>query len=376
MLGVDMPAKMNVPFFNYPRVYTDERDQLLKIFDEVGQRGAFILQQDLRDFETALAHYTGSKHAIGVGNATDGLEFGWMSIGLRPGDEVIFCSHTMLATAAAIRTAGGTPIPVELADDNLIDLDAVEDAINPRTVGIMPTQLNGRTCDMERLMNIAQRHRLFVVEDAAQALGSRFKGKHAGTFGHASAISFFPAKVLGSLGDGGAVLTNDAGIFDRSFQLHDHGRDVEGEVRSWGRNSRLDNLQAAILHFRLKSYDQVITRRRAVAAIYQARLGDLEELQLPPAPDANPDHFDVYQNYELQADRRDELKEHLKANGIGTLVQWGGKAVHQWERLGFLVKLPKVERFFRRCIMLPMNMFVSNEEVHYVCDQVRSFYRT
>ena len=370
-----MSASKSVPFFNYPRAYLDDRDDLLKIFEDVGHRGAFIMQQDLRDFEAALATYTGAQYAIGVANATDGLELAWMAIGMRPGDEVICCSHTMLATAASIKTAGGIPVPVELGEDGLIDPDAVEAAVNPRTVGIMPTQLNGRTCNMDRIMAIAEKDRLFVVEDAAQALGSRFKGKHAGTFGQAAAISFFPAKVLGCLGDGGGVITNDYGIFDKVYQLHDHGRDAYGEIKSWGRNSRLDNLQAAILNHRLKSYDKVIARRREIAALYQARLGDLDELQLPPAPNANPDHFDIYQNYELQADRRDELKEHLRVSGIGTLIQWGGKAVHQWERLGFTVKLPKVERFFERCIMLPMNMFISDDDVHYVCDQVRAFYR-
>ena len=370
-----MTELRSVPFFNYPRVYLDDREALLKIFEDVGHRGAFITQQDLRDFEGALASYMGAKYAVGVANATDGLELAWMAIGLRPGDEVICCSHTMLATAASIKTAGGVPVPVELGDDNLIDPDAVAAAINPRTVGIMPTQLNGRTCDMDRIMTIANKDRLFVVEDAAQALGSRFKGRHAGTFGHAAAISFFPAKVLGCLGDGGAIITNDYAIFDKAYQLHDHGRDVDGEVKCWGRNSRLDNLQAAILNYRLKSYEAVITRRRAVAAMYQERLGDLHELQLPPAPDADPNHFDIYQNYELQADRRDELREHLRTKGIGTLIQWGGKAVHQWERLGFTVKLPKVERFFERCIMLPMNMFISDSDVQYISDQVRAFYR-
>lgn len=353
----------------------DDREDLLKIIDDVGSRGAFIMQKDLRDFEVALALYTGSRYAVGVANATDGLELAWMAIGLRPGDEVICCSHTMLATAASIKTAGGTPIPVELGEDNLIDPSAVESAINPRTVGVMPTQLNGRTCDMDKIMTIANKNQLFVVEDAAQALGSRFKGKHAGTFGQAAAISFFPAKVLGCLGDGGGVITNDAGIFDKVYQLHDHGRDLDGVVKSWGRNSRLDNLQAAILNHRLNAYDKVIERRRHIAGLYQERLGVLDELQLPPGPNANPDHFDIYQNYELQADQRDELKEHLRLNGIGTLIQWGGKAVHQWERLGFNVSLPKVEKFFERCIMLPMNMFISDDDVHYVCDQVINFYR-
>jgi dTDP-4-amino-4,6-dideoxygalactose transaminase len=365
----------NVPFFNYPRAFLDDRDDLLKIFEDVGRRGAFILQQDLRDFEANLARYTGARYAVGVANATDGLELAWMALGLRPGDEVICCSHTMLATAAAIKTAGGVPVPVELGDDGLIDPDAVEDAINPRTVGIMPTQLNGRTCNMDRIMAIADRHGFFVVEDAAQALGSRFKGRHAGTFGDAAAISFFPAKVLGCLGDGGGVITNDAGLFDKVYQLHDHGRDPAGDVRSWGRNSRLDNLQAAILDHRLKSYGNVIARRRAIAQTYQEHLGGLEQLQLPPAPGCDPDHFDIYQNYELQADRRDELKDFLRLRGVGTLIQWGGKAVHQWERLGFTCRLPKVERFFERCIMLPMNMFLTDEDVGYVCESVLSFYR-
>ncbi len=371
-----MATNKIVPFFNYPRAYLDDRENLLKIFDDVGSRGAFIMQKDLREFEESLAQYTGARHAVGVANATDGLELAWMAVGLRAGDEVICCSHTMLATASAIKTAGGTPVPVELGYDGLIDPDAVADAVNPRTVGIMPTQLNGRTCDMEKIMSIASKHNLFVVEDAAQALGSRFKGKHAGTFGQAAAISFFPAKVLGSLGDGGGVITDDDYIFDRVYQLHDHGRDLLGEVKGWGRNSRLDNLQAAILNHNLKSYDKVIERRRTIASIYQSRLAILNELQLPPAPNANLDHFDIYQNYELQAARRDELKEYLRLKNIGTLIQWGGKAVHQWECLGFTVKLPKVEKFFERCIMLPMNMFVSDDDVHYVCDNVIAFYRS
>lgn len=364
-----------VPFFNYQRVFLDDRDNLLKIFEDVGNRGAFIMQEDLRQFELALAKYTGSRYAIGVANATDGLELALMAIGLHPGDEVICCSHTMLATASAVKTAGGVPVPVELGFDNLIDPEAVEDAINSRTVGIMPTQLNGRTCNMQKIMDIADRHGLFVVEDAAQALGSCYKGKHAGTFGKAGAISFFPAKVLGCLGDGGGIITDNDIVFDKVYQLHDHGRDINGNVKGWGRNSRLDNLQAAILNYRLGDYNDVIARRRDIAAIYQERLEHVEEIQLPPGPNADPDHFDIYQNYELQADRRDMLQNYLLSNGVGTLIQWGGKAVHQWEGLGFELKLPKVERFFQRCIMLPMNMFINDDDIQYICDKVIEFYR-
>lgn len=371
-----MPDQVQqVPFFDYPRLYLDRKKEFLEIFDDVGSRGAFIMQRDLADFERNLSSYTGSKYTLGVANATDGLEIAWMSIGLKQGDEVICCSHTMLATASAIKMAGGVPVPVDIGEDCLIDPDAISDAITSRTVGIMPTQLNGRTCNMTPILELAEKNSLYIVEDAAQALGSRFKGKHAGTFGNASAISFFPAKVLGCFGDAGALLTQDSSLYDKAYQLHDHGRNVAGEVVSWGRNSRLDNLQAAVLDHLLKDYAKVVQRRREVAKYYHERLSVIEELVLPNPPLDNSDHFDVFQNYELQAERRDELKLYLKERGIGTLVQWGGKGVHQWEALGFNKILPRTESFFKRCIMLPMNIFVSDLDTKYICDTIHKFYR-
>ena len=364
-----------IPFFEYPRLYTDERESILKIIDEVASRGAFIMQKDVHDFERNLEAYTKSNHAVGVANATDGLEIAWLAIGLEPGDEVICSAHTMLATASAIKVAGGIPIPVDIREDGLIDEEAIESAITDRTRGIMPTQLNGRTCDMHKIMSIAQKNDLAVVEDAAQGLGSKFDGQHAGTFGDASAISFFPAKLMGSLGDAGAILTNNAELYDRAYQLHDHGRDFHGEVRSWGRNSRIDNLQAAILNYKFENYSNVVERRRQIAQLYQKGLEDVNELILPPAPDADPRHFDVYQNYEIQAKDRDELKLHLSEKGVGTLVQWGGKAIHQFEHLDIRSELPRVEAFFEACIMLPMNLFISDEDVDYICQCIKQFYK-
>ena len=371
-----MTSIKQIPFFNYPRLYKDNKEDYLRIFDEVCSKGAFILQKDVEDFENNLGKFLDVKHTIGVANATDGLEISWMSLNLKKGDEVICCSHTMLATASSIKLSGGVPIPVELGEDNLIDPDAVEASINSRTVGIMPTQLNGRTCDMERIMAIARKHKLFVVEDAAQALGSKFNNKCAGTIGNASAISFYPAKVLGCFGDAGAVLTNDNEIYKKLYELHDHGRDKDGNTNSWGRNSRLDNLQAAILNFKLQSYPKVIHRRREIASLYQKSLESLHELKLPPAPNSDPRHFDVYQNYEIEAESRDQLKEFLKSKGIGTIIQWGGKGIHQWENLGFDYCLPKVESFFKNSLMLPMNIFLHDEEVTYICKQIINFYRS
>jgi dTDP-4-amino-4,6-dideoxygalactose transaminase len=309
-----------------------------------------------------------------VGNATDGLHFAVRAAGIGPGDEVILSSHTMIATAAAVHFAGATAIPVDCGADHLIDPNAVEAAITPRTRAIMPTQLNGRTCDMDALGAIARKHGLVIIEDAAQALGSRFKGQCAGTFGLAAAISFYPAKVLGCLGDGGAAITNDDAIYERIYQLRDHGRSTDGAIVSWGLNSRLDNLQAALLDFQLKKFAKVVDRRRALARHYTERLKDVAEIVLPPAPDSDPDHFDIYQNYEVEAERRDGLKEYLKENGIGTLIQWGGQAVHQLKALGFTQDLPKTDLLFQRMLMLPMNMALSDEDLEFVCDTIRAFY--
>lgn len=363
-----------VPFFNYKKAFADHEDQYLGIVRDVIRRGAFIMQQDLLEFEQRVANYLGVRHAIGVGNATDGLTLAFRAAGLKPGDEVIFPSHTMVASPAAVAIIGGVPVPVECGPDHLIDPESAALAVTPRTRFLMPVQLNGRTANMDALQKLADRHGLTIVEDAAQGLGSRFRNRYAGSFGLAAAFSFYPAKVLGCFGDGGAVTTNDDGVAQQVRMLRDHGRGESGEVEIWGLNSRLDNLQAAILDYQFRDYQVITSRRRVIALQYQQQLGDLSELVLPPAPDADPDHFDVYQNYEIEAERRDELKEYLRVNGVGTLIQWGGKPVHQFTALGLKADLPVTDRLFTRCLMLPMNMTLTDDEVTYVVRMIRDFY--
>lgn len=363
-----------IPFFNYKGAFTSREEEYVAIFRDILRRGAFIQQRDLVEFEERLAAYLGVRHAIGVGNATDGLIMAWRAAGLKPGDEVIFPSHTMAASPASVAHAGGVPVPVDCGDDHLIDPDAIERAITPRTVAIMPVQLNGRTADMDRIQAIADRHHLYILEDSAQALGSMFRGRLAGTFGRAGVFSFYPAKILGCFGDGGAVVTNDDDIAERVRLLRDHGRDANGDVVMWGLNSRLDNLQAAILDLQFRDYAVIIAHRRALAARYQERLGDLTQLQLPPAPDADGDHFDVYQNYEIEADERDALRAFLTERQIGTLLQWGGKAIHQFPALGFSAHLPRTDRLFERCLMLPLNMMVTLDDADHISATIREFY--
>jgi dTDP-4-amino-4,6-dideoxygalactose transaminase len=377
--------QQTVPFFDYRHDFLAEEEGLVRIFRDIGRRGAFILQDDLARFERNLSAFAGAgnfenRHesifAVGVANATDGLHLALRAVGVGRGDEVIFCSHTMVATAAAIHFAGAVPVPVECGPDHLIDPAAAAAAVTSRTRALVPTQLNGRTANMAELADIAARHGLAIVEDAAQALGSCFRGKAAGTFGAAGAISFYPAKLLGCLGDGGAILTNSVSVHETLLQLRDHGRAADGEIVGWGFNSRLDNLQAAILDWRLERFSQVIARRRELAGQYRQRLEGIEELTLPPGPGGDPDHFDVFQNYEIEAAQRDALREFLKARGIGTLIPWGGKAVHQWEGLGFRVRLPYTESLFARLLLLPMNPSLGDDDVHIVCETIQDFYRS
>lgn len=364
-----------IPFFRYPHLFAQGRDELLAALIGVLERGAYILQRDLEEFERRLAALVSARHAVGVGNGTDSMLLGLRAIGVGPGDEVILPSHTYVATAAAVHFVGATPILVDCGADHLIDPEAVAAAVTSRTAAILPVHLNGRTCDMDALQAIARRHGLRIVEDAAQALGSSFKGRHAGTFGVWGSFSFYPAKVLGCFGDGGGVTTDDDEIARSIRLLRDHGRDDRGEVVTWGFNSRLDNLQAAILNVKLSHLPDEIQRRRQIAAVYRGRLTDLEDLTLPPGPDGDPDHFDVYQNYELEAGQRDALREHLRRDGVGTLIQWGGKAVHQFEALGFSkTRLPRTDELFRRCFMLPMNTSLTDDEAHYICDSICRFY--
>ena len=368
---------MKIPFFRYPHVFAQQREDVERALIGAAQSGAYILQADLRQFEVELAAFCGTGFAVGVGNATDALELSLRVAGVGPGDEVLLPSHTFVASASAVVTVGATPVFVEIGPDHLMDPSDLEHRIGEHTRAIMPTQLNGRTAEMDRIQAVAERHDLTILEDSAQGLGSRFGGRMAGTFGRAGVFSFYPAKVLGALGDGGAVITNDAGLADVLRELRDHGRNEQtGEIVRWGRNSRLDNIHAAVLRVKLTRIAEEIETRRRLARQYHERLQHIPQLTLPPAPDDAPQakHFDTFQNYELEAENRDGLRAHLSAQGVGTLLQWGGRGVHQFPALKINQSLPRTERIMARSLMLPMNTSLTTDEVDYVCEQIARFY--
>jgi dTDP-4-amino-4,6-dideoxygalactose transaminase len=363
-----------VPYIDYPRQYKKIRGEMLAAIDGVLSRGDLMLRADLAAFEDHLAAFVGARYAVGTGNCTDALYLALRAAGIGRGDEVITVSHTFVATAAAIHRAGATPVLVDIGPDHLMDPAAVEAAVTARTRCILPVHLNGRICDMEQLGAIAARHGLVLIEDAAQALGARLGGKGAGAFGLAGCFSFYPAKILGAYGDGGALTTNDAELAGTVRALRNAGRLPDGDLLGWGSNSRLDNLQAAILDRKLKLLPAWIERRREIAARYHVRLWQLAGIAVPPPPASSGGHFDVYQNYEIEAAGRDGLRAHLGEAGVETMLPWGGRAIHQFLNLGFAgLRLPATERLFDHVLLLPMHCELSDEQVDYVADAVCRF---
>lgn len=377
-LGMCSQGGPLVPFFDWKALYAERADAFSRILQETAAGGGFILQSAVDAFETALAEYLGVRHAVGVADCTNAMLLGLRASGLEPGAEVIIPGHSFIAAAQAIHHAGGRSVPVELSEDDwLVDPEAVRAAITPRTRAIMAVHVNGRVSDMDALMAIAEEHGLAVYEDAAQALGARLDGRVAGRFGAWGAFSFYPSKTLGCFGDAGALVTDDDDLAEtvRAMRNHGAGRDkvISKDCEIWGANSRLDNLHAAILAYKLTYYDEAIARRRQIAARYNEAFAGIPELALPPGPEAS-NRFDIYQNYEVCCDARDALREHLAAQGIGTIVQWGGIGLHQFRNLGFDQHLPKTDRFFARSMLLPMNHLLTDGQTGRVIDGVREFF--
>jgi len=361
-----------VRFVNYSGHYQKYRDEFLQTIDDVLSRGDLVLRRDVEEFEQKIASLVATRYAVALNSGTDALFFSLKAAGIGPGDEVITVAHTFVASVAVIVHCGSTPILVDVGEDFLMDMEKVEEAITPRTKAIMPVHLNGRVCEMDRLMSIAQNRHLFIIEDAAQALGAEFQGRKAGSFGRAAGFSLYPAKVLGTFGDGGVMTTNDERIAEKVRLLRDHGQKTKTELLGYGFNSRLDNLQAAILNVKLKYFPGWIQRRREIAGLYYTGLSGISQIQLPPRSDET--HLDVYQNYVLRVERRDELFSYLKEKGVETLMK-DPIALHHHSSLGLShFSLPYTEQLAKEVISLPCYPELSNEEAEYVIQAVKSFY--
>ncbi len=363
-----------VPFVDYPTVYRRMQGEIDAVIKEVLSRGDFILRSHLKQFETNIASFLGVNYAVGVNSGTDALRLSVLAAGIGPGDEVITVAHTFVATVAVIVQAGATPILVDVEEDFNMNVEQVEKAITPRTKVIMPVHLNGRLCNMEKLMRIATKHNLIVLEDAAQALGATLDGQRAATFGLTGCFSFYPAKILGGVGEGGMVVTNSQEVAEKVRLLRDHGQKREtGDILFYGFNSRLDNLKAAILDVKLKHLPDWIIRRRELASLYEQGLSGLPQIKTPPPPQPGR-YFDIFTNYVLRAKERDKLVAYLRECSIEVMISWP-KAVHQHKALGLgHFHLPETERVCREVVSLPLNNELSDEQVEFAIDSVRKFY--
>jgi dTDP-4-amino-4,6-dideoxygalactose transaminase len=369
-----MPYK--VPFVDVPAHFQSLQKEILDTVRDVLMRGNLILRDELRRFEQNLAAFVGTRYAVGLNSGSDALHLTLRALRIGRGDEVISVSHTCVATVSAIVHAGATPVLVDVADDYTMDMSKVESALTSRSRAVVPVHLNGRACNMDRLIDIARRHDLMIIEDGAQALGAEFGGRKVGSFGVAGCFSLYPFKMLGAFGDGGIVTTNDVALARDLSILRDYGEDREtGEVLHFGFNSRLDNLQAAILNVKLKYFPSWIERRCEIARRYQEGLGDLVQLKLPHF--ANERHRDVFMNYAVRAEERDRLVTYLKENGIEPLTPLSlTTPVHRHKALALdHWHLPVTDTIAREFLYLPVSPELSDEQVRYVIACLRRFYR-
>jgi len=362
-----------VPFVDPREHYRSLKPEIDAAITDCLTKGDLIAREQLRSFEANLAKFVGTKYAVGLNSGYHALALSLLAAGVGPGHEVITVAHTFVATVSAIVHAGATPVLVDVRDDHNMDMDQVERAITPHTKAILPVHLNGRLCDMDRLAEIAERYHLLVIEDAAQSLGAKFKGKVAGSFGIAGCFSFYPFKMLGGFGDGGAVTTDDPDIARTVTLLRFNGEDREtGEYHHHGYTALLDNVQAAVLDVKLRRLPGWIEHRRSLAALYRRGLEGIGDLHLPHFEgDA---YYDAFQNYVIRTRRRDELRQMLTSSGVETLVSWPKP---MWSHLALRLQeqnLPETEAICREVISLPMSAETTTGHVEVVVDLVRRFF--
>lgn len=365
--------KYRVPFVNPSKSYAELKPELDAVYFDVMSKGELVDRAALRQFEADLAAFVGTKYAVGLNSGYDALHLSLRAAGIGPGDEVIVPAHTFVATCSAIVNVGATPVLVDVGKDFNIDVARMEEAITPRTRGLLPVHLSGYMADMPSIMRIAERHNLVVVEDACQALGSSIDGKAAGAWGLTGCWSFYPFKMLGGFGDGGAITTNDERVMKYAQRMRYNGEDrATGEYYGHGFTCILDNLQAAFLGVKLKKLPAWIERRKAIAGRYRDALSGVTGLLLPHYDKPGFDH--VYQNYTVRSVHGNAFSEYLKANGVEVLTQFR-KPYYRHEALQLEDRgFPQVEALSREVCSLPVYPELEDAQVDYVIEMVRGFY--
>ena len=367
---------MQVPFLSFSPQHHPIREEVLAAMARVYDSQWYVLGQSVTDFEAAYAAFNEVTHCVGVANGLDALHLALVALNIGPGDEVIVPSNTYIATWLAVSFVGATPVPVEpnAATYNL-DPILIEAAITPRTKAIMPVHLYGQACEMTAIMAIARRHDLFVIEDNAQAQGAAADGAITGSFGHANGTSFYPGKNLGALGDAGAITTNDAEVAQRLRTLRNYGSQKKYYNEIIGYNSRLDEMQAAVLAVKLPYLPGWTKQRQQIAARYDQLLADIPELTLPVTAEGSTH---VYHLYVVRTTQRDELQQHLTAAGIGTLIHYPVPPHQQGAYAALEIPVgqyPIAEELASTSLSLPMWPGMAEEQIAAVAAAIHSFFK-
>lgn len=367
-------SEMKIPFADLRPMHDEIREELDEAYSRVMDSSYFIQGNECREFEKEFAEYCNSKYCIGVATGLDAIYLILRALGIGEGDEVILPANTFIATSLAVSYAGADPVLVEpdIRTFN-IDPERIEEKITDRTKAIIAVHLQGRTADMDRIIEIGRKHGLKVIEDAAQAHGAEYKGKRAGSLGDAAAFSFYPGKNLGALGDGGCVVTSDKDIADKVRALGNYGSDYKYHHIYKGTNSRLDEIQSAFLRAKLRNLDKWNEYRRAVAERY------INEIKNPlirlPLPDSS-DYRHIYHVFAVRCDKRDELEQFLSDRGIGTVKHYPIPIHLQkaYEDLGLGEgSFPIAEEISKTILSLPMYYGMTDEQISYVINTINEF---
>jgi dTDP-4-amino-4,6-dideoxygalactose transaminase len=367
-------AKHDIPYVNLPAQGREQLEDLKKILEQVVLKGSFVgTHDDLAVLEKRLAEYCGTTEAVALNSGTDALFLAMKVAGIGEGDEVITPPNSFVASTATIIQVGAKPVFADVLPDQNIDPEKVARAITPRTKAIMPVHLTGRVSQMDEIMELANKHGLVVIEDAAQSIGSMYKGRLAGSIGHYGCFSTHPLKNLNALGDGGFVATSDKAAAARMRRLRAHGMADRATIDEWGLVSRMDTLQAAVLNYRLDKLPEVITKRRENAALYQ-RLLRHDKVFVPACRN---EEFNTFHTFVIQVDRRDELQAHLRNIGIKTAIHYP-VPIHLQpaaSSLGHKIgAFPVTERQADRILTLPVNQYMSKGDVETVAAEVTAFF--
>lgn len=364
---------MKVPFVDLKAQYELIADEVDAAIMDVIHRTAFIMGDEVRQFEQEFADYCGAKYAVGVDSGTTALELALRAYDIGPGDEVITQANTFIATALAISATGATPVLVDIDPETyLIDVAAIRGAITEKTKAIMPVHLYGQPADMDPIMELAEKHGLVVIEDSAQAHGARYKGRRTGSLGHTAAFSLYPSKNLGAYGDAGIVVTDDPEVADNVNMLHNYGQRKKYHHEEIGYNHRLDTVQAAVLHVKLKYLDAWNAARQRHAELYNELLA--ESNVVTPIQAEDRDH--VWHLYVIRTKQRDALQEALQAKGISTVIHYPIPVHLQkaYESLGYKSgDFPNTEQFAREIVSLPMYSELTSDQIMRVANAVTEF---